>query len=106
MKKIDINSLEELYANIKNLTDNDIAGKIVELNELKNSFVWEGPGHNAFINEYNKKMKTLVSMNNDLIKLGNFLNSAKEGYEETNNELNTEWKELLDELEVGDTDGM
>ena len=24
----------------------------------------------------------------------------------TNNELNTEWKELLDELEVGDTDGM
>lgn len=107
MKKIYLDELEIREQELVNFSENNIKNKIEELRELTNGFVWEGKAHNSYIAGYNKRIDKLVSLNEGLTKIGKFLFSVKDNYQDANNRINNAYEELLEEfkkLGIGDSD--
>ena len=107
MKKIYLDELEEKENEIVNYSENNIKGKIDELSGLTNNFVWEGKAHDSYIGGYNKRINKLIELNNGLTKIGKFLLSVKDNYQDANNKVSNAYEELLAEFKkigIGDND--
>lgn len=107
MKKIYLDELEEKENEIVNYSENNIKGKIDELNKLTNNFVWEGKAHDSYVGGYNKRINKLIELNNGLTKIGKFLLSVKDNYQDANNKVSNAYEELLAEFKkigIGDND--
>ena len=99
MPKVYLDELEEEGTKLVNYSKNDINEKINELAKATSNFVWNGPGYQAYITEYNSKIKMIQKINNNLTKIASYLIDAKEEYSDTNNQINSKYEELLDEYE-------
>lgn len=107
MKKIYLDELEEKENEIVNYSQTNIKEKIDELNKLTNGFIWEGKARDSYIMGYNKKINKLLELNEGLNKIGKFLLSVKDNYQDANNRVNNAYEELLAEfkkLGIGDND--
>ena len=107
MKKIYLDELEEKENEIVSYSQTNIKEKIDELNKLTNGFIWEGKAHDSYIMGYNKKINKLLELNEGLTKIGKFLLSVKDNYQDANNRVNNAYEELLAEfkkLGIGDND--
>lgn len=107
MKKIYLDELELREQELVSYSENNIKNKIEELKELTNGFVWEGKAHNSYVAGYNKRINKLLELNEGMTKIGKFLFSVKDSYQDANNKINNAYEELLAEFNkigIGDSD--
>lgn len=101
--KIYLDKLEEESNKLINLSKNDIATNVKELDELFNGVKWTGKGYNTFINGYKARMNRLKKYNDNLTKIALYLKDGFNNYNETNDKLVKSWDNFIDEIK-GDND--
>ena len=87
---------EEIQAFAKNVVD----AKIQELVKLSETFEWEGPTHEMFINLYNEKLDKIKYLAKMIEVYGKFMVLASEGFTEVNDKFAKEMQSLMDELKL------
>jgi hypothetical protein len=99
MKKIYLGEIEQAGNDLINFSKNDINNKIEELKELPRKFVWETPTSNSYIEMYENMINKISNINNDLIKLAEFLLMADSDYSESNNKITKAYDDFIENFE-------
>ena len=102
---VELDKLDNKSNELLKYCQNEINDKIMELEKYKNSFIWEGIGHDSFINLYNDEIIKLKTLKNNMEKISNFVMLFKNNYYDTNSKLDNSWDEYLQEVKKrGDID--
>lgn len=98
MKKVYLDELEETGNELVNYSKNEISSKINDLKNVTKDLDWNGIGYETFVEGYNKKVNRIVEWNENLTKMASFLLTAKNDFNDTNEDIEKQYNESLSEL--------
>lgn len=99
MKKIYLDEVEEKGSDLMNFSRIEISQKIEELRLAPNNFIWQGRAHASFMESYNKKIDTVTKLNDNFVKIAEYLLQVKDDYHNTNQQIDNAYNELLSDFE-------
>lgn len=94
---VDIDKLRDDGEDLINYAQNNIGTKYDELLALLNNFEWEGQTRNLFDVKYKKLIGKVKTIEKTIVKLGIFMVTCSENYNETENVIIAKWQEKIDE---------
>ena len=94
---VDIDKLRDDGEDLINYAQNNIGTKYDELLALLNNFEWEGQTRNLFDVKYKKLIGKVKTIEETIVKLGIFMVTCSENYNETENVIIAKWQEKIDE---------
>ena len=97
MTKVYIDELEDKGNELINYSQNNIKETICNLKASTNNLIWDGPGYQSYISQFNSKINKLEKINNNLSKIASYLITAKDEYYDTNIKIDKMYEELLEE---------
>lgn len=94
---VDIDKLRDDGEDLINYAQNNIGTKYDELLTLLNNFEWEGKTRDLFDVKYKKLIGKVKTIEKTIVKLGIFMVTCSENYNETENVIIAKWQEKIDE---------
>ena len=93
---VDMDKLKYDGEDLIHCAQNDIGPKYDEMMSLLNNFEWEGDGRNGFDDNYKKMISKIKKIEDTIVKLGAFMVTCSEQYDETDKQLMVRWQENID----------
>ena len=94
---VDIDRLKDDGEELIHYAQNNIGTKYDELLALLNNFMWEGKARDTFDRKYKKMIGKVKNIEETIVKLGIFMVTCSENYNETEDVIIAKWQEKVDE---------
>ena len=92
---VNMDRLKEDGEELIHYAQNNIGTKYNEMERLLDDFEWEGEARNIFDDNYKKMIKKIEKLENIVFKLGTFMVTCSEHYNESEQEIIRKWQEDL-----------
>ena len=92
---VDMDKLRYDGEDLIHQAQNNIGTKYNELLSLLNNFIWEGDARNIFDDNYKKMVSKVLDIEDVVVKLGAFMVTCSENYNETEEQLIRKWQDNI-----------